>query len=313
VISRRMLFIAFTVSVLLGGLWITASWRQNCSSMAGLDRQGAERFLSFAAGLVDDAQRSRDDLARQQIVRLVAASPGISFAAVVDAGGRFVAHSDPARLGERPPPRWKGHHGRVLTRSLVPPGSGGIAINFSTRLADYAAHAQTRLLILLSLEILSIAAFACVFLDIERTRLASRMQELLLERDESRRTAQQHEERALETRRRTLGWIQSLITASAMPLAVLDDRQCLIACHPEGAKRLGSDPAALLGKSWHEIGLLSSYGALLSQSLEAPGRAVSAPSENDRVPNKLMTLEGPSGSPITLLYWDSEGRRAALV
>lgn len=218
-----------------------------------------QRTLQPLRLLLEEADRSRDDLAIQKIVQAMTPMTGLEWVGFLNKEGQFVAHSDPSRIG-------------VTWTGPMSPGDRLVA-DFNNDLQTRFHRRLTVWGVLCGSGVIALILSQFIFWRRRAARLQDDYQEtlsLLQEREEMvRKTRMQlsDQEKILK------GRLQLMATQARHPFLLLDERQRIVACHPDMAARLGAAPAvSLLGQSWQDLPALHICSTALSESLINPNR-----------------------------------------
>jgi len=256
-VTRERSRLALLGALVAGLFLLSAGSIWQCAQ--ALDDELLRRSMIPLIALLEDAQKSRDDLALQRVVHAVLKMPGVAWAGVMDAQGQFLAHSQSSKIGSMwtgAPSRWK---------PLVLELSHEDGQRFRRRVAGWGMAGTAGFLALL------------VGLVFYEQRRLSRVREEL---DEAQALTRELKESLADLRQRRdeqaavlRECIQSAMAQASRPGLLLDGCQRVIGCHPQLAKRLGYSAAEqVLESSWRDIAALKDCGPALSDSLQNPRR-----------------------------------------
>jgi len=228
-------------------------------ALAKEEQAAAHRLAACAAGILNKAHRSKDDLLLSETLSSLDKAPGVILPHMEDSSGKPTgqtsSYSYVLRDGDQ---RWgmlnfsiSDHLGRHLMRRAWMIGAAAISLLWIA-LFFYLQRQEKR------------AASLCV--------QVMELQGMLETEKFKRKEAEKREERGVI---QCLAWLEMALAQIPRPLLLLDGRQRLAAMNTPAAVLLdATEPHDLSGKSWQDIRGLSACGPTLAESLEAPGRAI---------------------------------------
>ena len=287
-------FILLAVAVLA-----TMQWRAFQHLAETHETFTVRRLNRLADKLLGEARRTQDDILLQQTVQAVALMPGVSWAAIVDPQNRALAHSDPSQLGKTLRSRMRsGQWVHVLEDGRQEWGKFVFAFSDASfqRTAEHESFQSILLFVMAGFMVFGFS-FA-----VEKSRQATdaRIADYvaLLEEEQARSARLEMKvQKALSQ-----GQILMQGTVSQIPEAALflDSQQRIAAINSAALSQLGfSRMDDVLHKSWHEIPLLQSCGALLEQSLQSPLAKLQTQTALDGTILSFSTLKGGLGTWVT--------------
>jgi PAS domain-containing protein len=254
------------------------------------------RINRLADRLLGQAHRTKDDILLQQTVQAIALMPGVSWAAIVDPQYKILAHSDPSQLGKTF--RWRARSGQWL--SVLEDGRqewGRFVFGFSDasfrRAADHETVRQVLLFVMGGFVVLGLG----IVIEKGRQQNDARIVDgaMLLEEEKAR--SARLELKVQNALSQNQAWLQEAMGHVSGAALFLDSQQRIAAINDEALSRLGftrTDDALL--KSWHEVPILQSCGALLEQSLQSPLVERQAQTPVDGMILSMTTLKEGSGT-----------------
>jgi len=270
VMTRRSLIAlgllgACLVAALMGGS------QQLSGGLAQENRLTAKRLERAFLPLLLKAHRAKDDLALQEAVSALAQAPGISFACVLDANEKSLAHSRLDQLGKSfALPR---EASRIVTIPLKDESTrwGTLIFSLSTR----STEKLNRTLGIQSVAFAGVLLALFIGYLLAETRRIEKQNHLL--QDEKALGAEQNTLRQrLEVRLKAQQQDLQTLVACALerveePAILLDKRQRVAGVNGAAIRILNLPPGhPFVGLSWQDVPLLQDQGAEIEQALGQP-------------------------------------------